>query len=123
MAFTYAAGSGNDRDRIRTETGDTVEARVQFTDEELDDFLVLEGTDWEKAAAHALEALANRFAREYSFTADGASFNKGSVVGELRKQASLLRNRADPGDTIAVTLEDGYSDDIRSNETDIYLLR
>ena len=73
MAFTYTKGSTANRDRVRLEIGDTDEDRALFEDAELDDLLVQEGSVL-LAAAHACEALAVRFARDFDFTADGASF-------------------------------------------------
>jgi hypothetical protein len=109
MAFSYTAGSTADRDRVRLEIGDTDSARALFQDAELDDFLAQEGDSVMAASARACETLAVRFAREYSFSADGTSFNKSDVTNHYQRLARRLRNRARGTTVVVPRRKDGYS--------------
>ena len=108
MAFSYTAGSTADRDRVRLEIADTDEERVLFQDAELDDFLAQEGNSVYGASARACETLAVRFARDFTFTADGASFQKGSVTQMFMAQAKRLRRRASETGVVMPRRVDGY---------------
>ena len=122
MAFTYTAGATADRDRLRFELGDTVEARALFDDAELDDLLVQESDSVLGAAAHACEILAARFARDFSFMADGSRFEKGGAAGlsvMYANRAKALRQRAQGSSTEIPTRKDAYSDDISAEEATI----
>ena len=118
MAFTYVKGSTANRDRVRLEIGDVDANRALFEDAELDDFLA-QDTSVLLAAAHACDTLAVRFARDYSFSADGASFHKGDVGAHFTAQARRLRNLANASHVMMPQRKDGYSDDIRSDEVDV----
>ena len=114
MAFTYSDSSTADRDRIRREIGDTVKSTPLFTDGELDDFITIEGS-WQGAAAHACEALATRFAREFTFSADGASFQKERLSVAYAEAGRRLRNST-KASVVVPTRVDGYSDTILSDD-------
>tara|TARA_R110000737_G_scaffold3335_1_gene11373 strand:+ start:336 stop:749 length:414 start_codon:yes stop_codon:yes gene_type:complete len=109
MAFSYTAGSTADRDRIRLEIGDTDEERILFQDAELDDFLSQEGNSILGSAARACETLAVRFARDFTFSADGASFQKGNITQMFMAQAKRLRRQARATTTVMPRRIDGYS--------------
>ena len=109
MAFSYTAGSTADRDRVRLEIGDTDEDRSLFQDAELDDFLSQEGNSILGASARACETLAVKFARDFTFSADGASFQKGSVTQMFMAQAKRLRRQARATTTVMPRRVDGYS--------------
>ena len=109
MAFTYTPGSSADRDRVRLEIGDTDSDRTLFQDAEIDDFLSQEGDSALKASARACETLAVRFARDFSFTADGASFQKGNITQMYMNQAKRLRRKAQGSTTVMPRRKDGYS--------------
>ena len=109
MAFSYTAGSTADRDRVRLEIGDTDEDRILFQDAELDDFLTQEGNSLLGASARACETLAVKFARDFTFSADGASFQKGSVTQMFMAQAKRLRRQARATTTVMPRRVDGYS--------------
>ena len=109
MAFSYTAGSTADRDRIRLEIGDTDEDRILFQDAELDDFLSQEGNSILGSAARACETLAVRFARDFTFSADGASFQKGNITQMFMNQAKRLRRQARATTTVMPRRIDGYS--------------
>ena len=108
MAFSYTAGSTADRDRVRLEIGDTDESRVLFQDAELDDFISQEGNSILGAAARACETLAVKFARDFTFSADGASFQKGNVTQMFMAQAKRLRRQARATTTVMPRRVDGY---------------
>ena len=109
MAFSYTAGSRADRDRVRLEIGDTDEDRILFQDAELDDFLTQEGNSILGSAARACETLATRFARDFTFSADGASFQKGNITQMYMNQAKRLRRQARATTTVMPRRVDGYS--------------
>lgn len=109
MAFSYTPGSTADRDRVRLEIGDTDSERVLFQDAEIDDFLSQEGNSILGASARACETLAVRFARDFSFTADGASFQKGNVTQMYMNQAKRLRRQSRGATTVMPRRVDGYS--------------
>tara|TARA_Y100000310_G_scaffold26392_1_gene25155 strand:- start:906 stop:1316 length:411 start_codon:yes stop_codon:yes gene_type:complete len=109
MAFTYTAGSTADRDRVRLEIGDTDSDRALFEDTELDDFLSQEGDSVLSASARACETLAVRFARDFSFSADGANFQKGNITQMYMNQAKRLRRKAQGTTTVMPRRKDGYS--------------
>ena len=109
MAFSYTAGSTADRDRVRLEIGDTDSDRPLFEDAEIDDFLAQEGNSILGSAARACETLAVRFAREFTFSADGASFQKGSLTQMYSQQAKRLRRQARSTTTVMPRRVDGYS--------------
>tara|TARA_B100001123_G_C15337338_1_gene1033352 strand:- start:1184 stop:1597 length:414 start_codon:yes stop_codon:yes gene_type:complete len=109
MAFSYTAGSTADRDRVRLEIGDTDESRVLFQDAELDDFISQEGNSILGAAARACETLAVKFARDFTFSADGATFQKGNVTQMFMAQAKRLRRQARATTTVMPRRVDGYS--------------
>tara|TARA_R110000824_G_scaffold173671_2_gene351792 strand:- start:296 stop:706 length:411 start_codon:yes stop_codon:yes gene_type:complete len=109
MAFSYTPGSTADRDRVRLEIGDTDESRVLFQDAELDDFISQEGNSILGASARACETLAVKFARDFTFSADGASFQKGSVTQMFMAQAKRLRRQARATTTVMPRRVDGYS--------------
>ena len=109
MAFTYSAGSNSGRDRVRLEIGDTDSDRALFQDADLDDFLSQEGNSILGTAARACETLAVRFARDFSFSADGASFQKGNITQMYMAQAKRLRRQARATTTVMPRRVDGYS--------------
>ena len=109
MAFSYTAGSTAARDRVRLEIGDTDSDRALFQDAEIDDFLTQEGDHVLKAAARACETLAVRVARDFSFSADGASFQKAQVAQMFMAQAKRLRRKASGTPTVMPRRKDGYS--------------
>ena len=115
MAFTYTAGATSDRARVRLELGDTDSTRALFSDEELDDILAQEGDSVLGSAARACEILAVRFARDYDFSVDGASFKKGSIYKMYHEMARRLRAKATGSTTVMPTRKDGYSDDVASD--------
>ena len=109
MAFSYSAGSTAERDRVRLEIGDTDSERILFQDAELDDFLSQEGNNILGASARACETLAVRFARDFSFSADGANFQKANVTKVYAEQAKRLRRQARGTTTVMPRRVDGYS--------------
>ncbi len=117
---TYTAGSTSDRNRVRLEIQDTDNQRWLFADVELDDFLAQDGSVL-LAAAHAAETMAARMAREYDFSADGASFSRSQQTKAWLMMAVQLRRRAnsEASPVVFPTRVDGYSDDISSEEVNV----
>ena len=114
MAFTYAKDS-SDLSRLRQKVGDTDTDRQLFDDAEMNEFLT-EASSVNLASALACESLATRFARDYDFTADGASFKRGSISEMYAKQARRLRRLGTGTTSVSVTPKDGYSDDIPTEQ-------
>jgi hypothetical protein len=87
---------------IRLEIGDTDSSGSLFDDSVL------------KASARAMEALAQRYARRASFSADGLSVQYQGAAQEARAQAKEMRKRAGGTgtQTIAMIRRDGYSSDV-----------
>lgn len=119
MAFTYNAEITVDRDKVRLEIGDTQAARALFSDAELDYFLTDEGGIL-GASARACEVLAQRFARDYSFAADGFSNQKGNVSSAYADQARRLRSRARGTRVVVPKRVDGYSQTIPADQVTTY---
>ena len=87
-----------------------------FQDAELDDFLSQEGNSILGSAARACETLAVRFARDFSFSADGASFQKGNITQMFMAQAKRLRRQARGATVVVPRRVDGYSGYTDSDE-------
>ncbi len=117
---TYTDNSTADLDRVRLEIQDTDDQRWLFTDNQINDLLLQDGNVL-SAAAHAAELMAARVAREYDFSADGASFSRSQQVKAWGMLAINLRRRANASFNVNnhVTRIDGYSDDIRSDEVNV----
>jgi hypothetical protein len=90
--------------------------RILFEDAELDDILIQESDTVLAAAARACEMLAVRFARDFDFSADGASFHKSTISAHYQKMAQRLRVRATGTVVVMPRRIDGYSNDINSDE-------
>lgn len=116
MGFSYDALTASTCPlyAIRLEIGDTESSGSLFDDAELTHFYSEEGSSTLKAAARAMEALAQRYARRASFSADGLSVQYQGAAQEARAQAKEMRKRAGGSGTrtIAMTRHDGYSNDV-----------
>lgn len=99
---------------IRLEIGDTDSSGSLFDDSELTYFYAQESSSVLKASARAMEALAQRYARRASFSADGLSVQYQGAAREARAQAKEMRKRAGGvgTQTIAMIRRDGYSSDV-----------
>ena len=115
MAFTYAVGGDTDRNSLRLEIQDTVVADALFQDEELDDLLDDEPTVL-ATAARCFEILANRFARNFDFSADGASFKKSQQWMHYNQQARDYRRKSGTSSVVTTIPVDGYGDSTAVDE-------
>lgn len=103
MPNTYSPGSGDPRDQVRLLIND-VAAPWVFADEEIDDFLALEGDAVKLAAAQAIdsqatnEALALKVLKDHQISTDGAK-----LADAMRKHAANLRAQHE-----ATTEGEGY---------------
>lgn len=92
MAIDYTS----DRGKVRLLINDVDEAHQVFTDIELDAFVLLEDSNIKRAAAQAIdtiaddEALTAKAFRDRDLTVDGPK-----VADSLRKRADALRAQAD----------------------------
>lgn len=100
------------RDIVRLLIGDTDTADQLLADADLDALLARRyvvgasgGTSYNAtaAAADACGAISAKFARQFDFTEDGASFARAQRVAHYREQERVLRNRAG-GQSVIVTL-------------------
>ena len=118
MGFTYSASALSTSViwQIRREIGDTAESGSQFDDAELTYFYGQEGSNVLRASARALEALAQKYSRKASFSADGLSIQWAQAAQESRAQASALRSAANGRGTrsVRMTRVDGFSNDVKA---------
>jgi hypothetical protein len=132
MAITYAGTLATDLDKVRFHIGDTDKTTSigpkpndgQFTDDELNGLITLEGS-WGRAVAAAFEALAALWAKHPNFSADGMSASQSDIAEQYRDSAATWRLRHGSADTAAggsglvvPTRMDGYSDDVDSATLD-----
>jgi len=128
MGFSYNTDTATavNRDYVRFSIDDKVEdygplpSGVNFTDDELDMIIELEGS-WQRAVAACFEALHAAWAKHVSWTADGMSISQSHVADEYRMLAEKQRKAYGgvPGATArarSVIKVDGYSQDIASDE-------
>ncbi len=123
MSFTYTVGTN--LGRLRSAIGDTASgsgplpgSTTNFTDDELNDLIAIEGT-WQKAVAGACEVLANRWATSPNFSADGLSVSRSDIARMWQSQAAEWRKKYGGGyraGSTAVTKADGYSNDVTNVE-------
>lgn len=118
MTFTYSASalSTSSLFQIRREIGDVSESGSQFDDAELSYFYGQESNSVFKAAAHALEALAQKYSHKASFSADGLSVQWSQAATDATAQADRLRKAAAGRGTrtIKAYRQDGYSNDVKA---------
>ena len=128
MAFTYTDTLSVGRDKVRFYLQDTVygsgpkPADGNFTDEELDGLITLEGT-WQRAVAAGFETLSAAWLRYPSFSADGLQLSRSDIAKGYAAQAKDWRDKYGSSSgavqsragSRAVTRSDGYSDDIDSH--------
>ena len=114
--FTYTAGADTTLNSLRFEIGDTVEQTAKFDDAELNDIIDEEVSVF-GSAARCFEILANRHAGDFTFAADGATFQKGNISDHYRARAADYRFKAQGADTqtSTVTRVDGHSQTVASD--------
>jgi hypothetical protein len=95
MAIDFTTAEG----QVRLLINDVNEARLIFADAEITAFLLLEGSNVKRAAAQAVdtiadnEALASKVITDHQLQTDGAK-----LADALRKRAKALRDQADVED-------------------------
>jgi hypothetical protein len=93
MTFTYDLTT--DRGKTRLYAMDTVSANAIFSDDEIDAFLSLNGSDIYLAAADALDIIASNQSYVLKvITNNGLSTNGPAVAADLRKGAQVLRDKS-----------------------------
>ena len=127
MTFSYADTLTTDRDRVRFYLQDTAynagpkPADGNFSDEELDGLIAVEGT-WQRAVAAGFETLAAAWRRYPSFSADGLQLSRSDIAKGYADQAQQWRKQygaamsSSRAGSRAVTRVDGYSNDVDSHE-------
>jgi hypothetical protein len=127
MSFTYTDTLAASRDKVRfylqdtTYNGGPKPADANFSDEELDGLISVEGT-WQRAVAAGFEALAAAWRRYPNFSADGLQVSRSDIAKGYDAQAADWRTRygaatgASRAGSRAVTRVDGYSNDVDSHE-------
>ena len=127
MSFTYTDTLSTSRDKVRFYLQDTEynagpkPADGNFSDEELDGLITVEGT-WQRAVAAGFETLASAWRRYPSFTADGLQLSRSHIADGYAAQAKEWRKlygsaaSTTRAGSRAVTRVDGYSDDVDSHE-------
>ncbi len=127
MSVTYVGDLSTDRDRVRFYIGDTVADAgpkpedENFSDEELDGLIAVEGS-WQRAVAAAFETLAALWAKHTTFNADGMSAQQSDIAALHRAAAADWRSRYGIAGTAtcgsrALTRADAYSSDLDNLST------
>jgi hypothetical protein len=80
-------------DLVRLKIGDTDTEAALLTDAEIEVFMEAWPDNVEMAAADAAEAIAAKFARDYTFGEDGQSFNRRERFESYTDLAAKLRSR------------------------------
>jgi hypothetical protein len=122
--FSYTDALAADRDRVRFAIGDTEygsgpkPADVNFTDDELDGLITIEGT-WQRAVAAGFENLASLWSKHVTFSAGGMSASQSDIAAQYRTTALEWRGKFGTAGvarcgSAAVTRKDGYSSDLDS---------
>lgn len=97
----------DDKALIRLLIPDLDTSNQLFTDDELDGFLTLYNGSVRRAAAAAIDSIANNEALLFKVVkTDDLQVNGATVAEALRKRATSLRDEADAQDNEAVT--DGF---------------
>lgn len=120
--ITYVGTLATDLDKVRRALADTAQGAgplpgdVNFTDNELNGFISLEGS-WQRAVAAGFEALAVAWSIHPTFKAGDMSVNQSDIVKGFRDAAKDWRDRFGVTGTTAagssaVIRADGYSDDL-----------
>jgi hypothetical protein len=94
VSWTYSGDpSLNDKDTVRFLIGDTDTDEQQITDEEINFLLTTwaAGRSMYYVAAQAADAIAARYAREASYSADGTSVSLSDVQAKFAELAVRLR--------------------------------
>lgn len=127
--FSYETGTAaTERDYIRFAIDDVKEGSgpkpesENFTDEELDMMLGVEGT-WQRAVAACYEALHAAWATHVSWQGDGLSVSMSHAAMRWNKLAEYQRKRfggatGATGRSRTFIKVDGYSQDIAATEVD-----
>lgn len=121
MTWTYSSTAlSTDLAKVRLQIGDTDTNDQLMTDEEINRYLDVE-TNLTLAAAKCCEALEAKYARQFSFGADGANYNLDQKMKHFGDLAIKLRKLAVATDSeiVAITRVDGYSDDIDSQDVTV----
>lgn len=127
MTFTYDDTLSADRDKVRFYLQDTAidegpkPPTDNFTDNELDGLITLEG-NWQRAVAAGFEALTAIWT-QYADLSEGPHKETLSQVAEgHRKSAILWRARSGsvtPARVAGIIKVDGYSDDVTSDDVSV----
>lgn len=92
MSFRYNGDpSESTITEVRFLIGDTTEASAEFQDEEIAYLLAQHNDVVLEAAINALEQLASKWAKEPSFSLEGASVSYESVARSYQERANELR--------------------------------
>ena len=128
MSFSYSDDIATDRDRVRFNIRDVefdegpLPAAANFSNEEIDGLVTIEGT-WQRATAAAFEALASAWAVHPTFFADGMSSSQSHIAQRYDAEAKRWRQMygyggASSSGVVASTRIDGYSSDVTNEDID-----
>jgi len=104
--------------KVRLLVGDNDgSANYELEDDEIAYFLAERGNAVKAASADACQALATRYSKLASFTADGLNVQNGERAAQYAARAKELRADVAGGmSTIAITRTDGYSEEAEDSE-------
>ena len=115
MAFTYDLTT--DVGKVRLLIPDNVEADAELQDDELEYFLDQTGDHVKGAAVLACKTLARKYARQFSFRADGLQIDRSKRAEVFAKRAEELEAELSGSmSTVELNRTDGYEDE--STDTD-----
>lgn len=131
MTFTYTGTLASDLDKVRFYIADRSlnngprPGANNYTDEELSGLISVEGT-WQRAIAAAFETLAAEWSDEVNIAVGPRREDLSQVAQYYLKQATIWRNRhgvsTGGAGSRSPTKVDGYSQDIASDEVNVYAL-
>ena len=97
MTFSYDQGNDDDVSRIRFRLNDVVDGvgvrpnGTNFTDEELEDLIVFEGS-WQRALAAAFETLSSAWRLHPTYQADGVTISNSHIPRGYADEAKKWRD-------------------------------
>lgn len=127
MAFTYNAALSSNRDKVRFYINDKVAdsgplpGDVNFTDEELDGVLTMEGDNWQRSVASCYDMLQSAWAIYSDMAVGPRRQSYGQIATKYawlsKKWRDLYGYTSREGvKAVGITRKDGYSDDVPSDD-------
>lgn len=118
MTYTYSLST--DIGKVRLLIPDNVEADAELTDEELQYFLDETGDHVKGAAVLACKTLARKYAKLFSFRADGLQIDRSKRAEVYAARAHELEAELSGSmSTVTLNRTDGYEDEATDTDYEI----